>query len=72
MAQELSWKGIPTERGTILYYVTVDGRILGDSRAYDTAQQASDAAIKMSNDSVVDGMRTRTYRPGYIAKAKLI
>lgn len=61
----VSWKSQTTERGTTLFFVTLNGRILGDSRPYSTAEEARAEAIRMHERSVVDHVTTRVYRPGF-------
>lgn len=63
--QIVSWKSQKTERGNVLYWVTLDGRILGDSRPFDTAEAAKAEALAISDRSIINGIRSRVYRPGF-------
>lgn len=62
----ISWRGI-RKGNKVIYYVTHDGRILGDSRGYDTAEEASEAAIAaVKAKGTCNGVAFAVYRPGYI------
>lgn len=63
----ISYKSVKTERGTTLWFVTYDNRILGDSRPFDTPEEASDAAEEAVERAGFDSdnYRRAVYRPGY-------
>lgn len=66
MATIISYKSIVTERGTKLWFVTYDNRILGDSRPFDTADQAREEALKAVDHAGCENyVRRAIYRPGY-------
>lgn len=62
---------ISFKRDGNVYRITVGGRILGDSRGYDTADQARTEALSMvaadhaSEETKRTGVASRVYRPGF-------
>lgn len=63
--REISWISYPGSGRNRVYYVTYDGRVLGDSRGYSSRDEVETVCFAESDASVKNGMRHLVYRPGY-------
>lgn len=61
----ISWVSYPGSGRNRVFFVTYDGRVLGDSRGYSTVEQVQEVCFAESDASVKDGLRHLVYRPGY-------
>lgn len=60
----ISFKSVDGSRGNKLWFVTYDGRVLGDSRPFETADKAQAEALRIVEaEPLVNGVRRYLYRP---------
>lgn len=65
MAKEISWVSYPGSGRDRVFFVTYDGKMLGDSRGYASVDAVEATCFSESDASVKDGLRHLVYRPGY-------